>query len=47
MTKFSSETSIFNEKTPATLPPTSPLKVQQDYIKNNVNNNGISQQKPR
>ena len=35
--------SIFNEKIPTTVPPTSPLKVQQDYIKNN-NNNGINQQ---
>ena len=34
--------SIFNEKTPATLPLTSPLEVQQVYIKNRINNNGIS-----
>ena len=35
------------KKTPANLPPTSPLKVQQVYIKNSINNNGISQQNPR
>ena len=42
--------SVFNEKTPTTLPPTSPVKVQQVYIKQvyiNVNNNRISQQNPR
>ena len=37
---------ILNEKTLATLPPTSPLKVQQVYIKNNINNE-IGQQNPR
>ena len=44
MTKFSS---AINEKTPTTLPPTYPLKVQQVYIKNNNNNNRISQQNQR
>ena len=35
------------KKTPATLPPISPLKVQQIYIKNSINNSEISQQNPR
>ena len=48
MTKFSWETVLYSvKKTPATLPPTSPLKVQQVYIKSSINNNGISQQNPR
>ena len=38
---------VFNEKTQTTLLPTSPMKVQQVYIKNNINKNGISQQNPR
>ena len=45
MIKFSSDTVLYSmTKTPTTLPPTSPLKVQQVYIKNNINNNGISQE---
>ena len=45
MIKFSS---VFNEKTSTTLPPTYPLKVRQVYIKNNNNNNnGTRQQNPR
>ena len=48
MTKFSSETVLYSmKKTPTTLPPTSSLKVQQVFIKNNINNNGISKQNPR
>ena len=39
---FCRNCSVFNEKTPATVPLTSPLKVQQDYIKNNINNDGIN-----
>ena len=47
MTKFSSESVLYPmKKTPTTLPLTSPLKVQQVYIKSNINNNGISQQNP-
>ena len=45
MIKFSS---VFNEKTSTTLPPTFPQKVRQVYIKNNNNNNnGTRQQNPR
>ena len=48
MTKFSSDTVQYSvTKTLTTLPPTSPLKVQQVYLKKNINNNGISQQNPR
>ena len=38
---------VFNEKKLTTLLSTSPLQVQQVYIRNNINNNGISQQNPR
>ena len=44
MTKFSWETVLYSvKKTPATLPLTFPLKLQQVYIKNSIDNNGISQ----
>ena len=44
---FYKSCSVFNEKTTTILPPTSPLKVHHVYIKNNINNNEISQQYPR